>query len=128
MKYSKEFKLEAVKYKEETISEAARKREIPKQTLSRWVKQYKHYGKEGLHNKKKGAKEKPINPELEKKVLRLWVKKKRSAYKMLRDLSRKGSGNNRNKNEYISKREIYKIYKKYSLNNDKNNRYNFLCF
>lgn len=134
MKYSKKFKLEAVLYKETTISEAAKKRKIPKQTLSRWVKLYKHYGKEGLENKKTGAKEKKIDPNVERRILSMWIKKKRSAYKMLRDLGRKfshpfnGKNNNKEKNGSISKRDVYKIYKKYDLKHEKTGKYNLFCF
>ncbi len=127
MRYSKEFKLQSVKIGNDSISGAAKKRNIPKQTLARWVKIYRRYGAKGLENKKPGAKEKKIDAMTEKKILNLWRKKKRSAYKMLRDLGKKGPHLNENnkKTKPISKREVYKIYKKYNLGYEKNEENNF---
>lgn len=114
MRYNIKSKLRFIRYfktKNLSISKIAKKEKIPKQTLARWIKSYNLFGKKGLENKKPGAKEKPINPDIEKKVLDLWNKRKRSLYKMIRDLRIK----NHNQAGDISKRKIEKIYEKHGF-------------
>ena len=109
MKYNKAFKMNCIEIGECTIGDAAKQRQIPKQTIARWIRLYKKYGEAGLENKKPGVIEKPIDSIVESDVLRLWNEKKRAAYKMLRDLRI------RDGNKKISKRQIEKIYKKNNL-------------
>lgn len=110
MGYDKKLKLKFIKYfktGERSISQIALKANIPRQTLTRWIRLYKKFGENGLENKKPGVKEKPINLETEKRGLQLWKERKRSKYSMRKDLKIKGIN--------ISNWAINKIYKKYHL-------------
>lgn len=114
MKYDKKFKLKFIKYfKTEnlSISKIARRVNIPKQTLARWIRLYKRYGEKGLENRKSGVKEKPINYKFEELVLNLWKKKERSSYKMRKDLKKDSKRNGYSLSEW----SINKVYKKYKL-------------
>jgi len=118
MKYTKEFKLRCIKIGECSIGDTAKDKNVPKQTISRWIKLHRELGHQGLENKTPGVKKKLISPENEEKVLNLWAERKRSAYKMFRDLSKKRSipGRDKNNHSNVSKREVYEIYKKHHLN------------
>jgi transposase-like protein len=51
MAYNKEFKLRCIKHAGlniSSISEVADIKRIPKQTLSRWIREYKRFGEKGL--------------------------------------------------------------------------------
>jgi transposase-like protein len=114
MRYSKQFKLNLIKSFNEGIyskSKIAWENNIPRQTLTRWIKLYKLFGEEGLENKKQGAKSIPIDEDLEEGVLLLWRKRKRSIYMMRRDLQKESSLDGKN----ISERQIKKIYDKWKL-------------
>lgn len=114
MFYGKKFKLDLVrnsKSGKSSISEIARIKQIPKQTLARWIRLYKLFGEEGLENKKAGAKVIPINQKFEILVLNMWKKRKRSVYRMRKDLKKDSKRNGFN----ISERQIRKIYKKNRL-------------
>lgn len=94
-----------------SLSQIALREGIPKQTVSRWIKLYKMFGYKGLENKKSGVKEVPIDSGLEILVIDKWNKKKRSPYKMRKDLQK-----DLKRNGYdISQRQIKKIYKKHKL-------------
>jgi len=96
-----------------SLSQIALKEDIPKQTVSRWIKLYKMFGYGGLENKKPGVREVPIDPGFETLVLNKWNKNKRSPYKMRKDLRK-----DLKRNGYdISQRQIKKIYKKHKLTN-----------
>ena len=110
MGYDQEFKLKSIEcYKtaDSSIGKIAFKEGIPKQTLARWIRSYRNLGKRGLENKRAGVKEKPINVVTEIQVLQLWKEKKRSRYRMRRDLKLEGID--------ISEWQIQKIYKKHNL-------------
>ncbi|MFA4960477.1 MAG: helix-turn-helix domain containing protein [Candidatus Pacearchaeota archaeon] len=111
MVYEKDFKLNTIrKYqvRDISISKFADEMQIPKQTLARWIKQYKKLGEKGLENKKQGAKKVFIDPIIEKKIIQLWKEKNRSRYRMRKDL--------KTKNINISGWTVDKIYKKNNLN------------
>jgi transposase-like protein len=108
--YTKNFKLESVQSflrGRTSISKSATNQNIPKQTLARWIKIYSQGGEPALENKKSGITKKPINPDVEKKILQLWDEKKRSKYSMYKDLRIKGVN--------TSKWQIQKIYEKHNL-------------
>lgn len=110
MKYNKKFKLKFIKYfktKNFSISQIALKAQIPKQTLARWIRLYQMFGEKGLEDNKPGVKEKFINADTETQVLQLWKERKRSKYRMRKDLKIKHIN--------ISEWSINKIYKKYKL-------------
>jgi len=110
MRYDKKFKLKSIKYFVSicsSISKIAQKRQIPKQTLARWIKLYIRFGERGLENRKAGAKEMPLSSDTETKALQLWKERKRSKYSMRKDLKIKGIN--------ASEWSIKKIYKKYKL-------------
>lgn len=110
MIYDKKFKIKFINFFRTgkfSMSEIARKLDVPRQTLIRWIKSYKMFGERGLENKKSGTKEIPISPESEKLIYEMWEKRKRSAYRMRKDLKTDGIN--------ISEWQIKKIYKKYNL-------------
>ena len=110
MKYTKKFKLKVVgdfNAGNSSLSGVALKNQIPRQTLARWIKLCTVFGEEKLENRKPGIKETPINPETEEQVLQLWKERKRSKYRMRKDLKIKDT--------HISEWKIRKIYKKYKL-------------
>jgi hypothetical protein len=107
MAYKKEFKLECIKIGKCSIGDFAKEKQIPKQTLSRWIKIYNRLGPEGLDSKKPGPKGHTIDPKVEELVLNLWGEENRTAYKMHKDVNRKDGP--------VSKRDIYSIYKKNNL-------------
>src|SRR3989338_3648961 len=114
MRYNKKFKLRIIRYYKAgnlSISDIARKEQIPKQTVARWIKLYSFLGGKALENKKPGAKEIPINHEYEKIVLFLWKKGKRSVYTMRKELKKYLRKNGHT----ISERQIKKIYLKNKL-------------
>ena len=117
MAYTKEFKLRCIKHvglNISSISEVADIKRIPKQTLSRWVRQYRRFGEEGLENNKPGARERQINPLFERIILTKWEERKRSCHKLWIDLKMNGYN--------VSERQIQKIYKKYGLRISKRTR------
>lgn len=110
MAYSKEFKLRCIKHFAlgySSISEVAQLKNIPKQTLARWIIIHKKFGDEGLENDKPGAKETVINSKFEQYVLLKWKERKRSAHKLWIDLKMEGYG--------VSERQIQKIFRKHGL-------------
>jgi transposase-like protein len=110
MKYNQEFKLKLIKHFEaenSSISQIALKKQIPKQTLARWIRLYRLFGERGLENNKPGVKETPVNADTDAQVLQLWKEMKRSKYRMRKDLKIKDIN--------ISEWELQKIYKKYKL-------------
>jgi len=117
MKYDKKFKIRLVEHFElgyYSISQVADEYQIPKQTLARWVKLYRRFGEPGLESRKSGVKVSSINHELERMVLNMWKKRKRSIYRMRIDLKRNyGTGNHS-----VSERRIKKIYEKNKLQAD----------
>jgi putative transposase len=117
MAYDKEFKLRCIKHSGlniSSISEVADIKRIPKQTLSRWIRQYKRFGEKGLENNKSGVKERQINPFFERIILTKWEDRKRSSHKLWIDLKMEGYN--------VSERQIQKIYKKYGLKISKRTR------
>ncbi len=110
MKYTQKFKLKVVRSYvrgDASIGKVSKKYNLPKQSLSRWVRIYKNFGKKGLKNSKRGVKDSPIDPSTEKRLLKLWKEKKRSRYRMRRDLM--------SRNIFISPWTVDKIYKKNRL-------------
>jgi putative transposase len=117
MAYSKEFKLRCVNHfglGYSSISEVADLKGIPKQTLSRWLRNYGKFGEIGLENNKPGAKSLCINPNFEQLVLDKWKERKRSSHKLWIDMKTKGFN--------VSERQIQKIYQKYGLKMNKRSR------
>jgi len=107
MKYSQKFKLKCIKQFEGlnlSMGDIAKKKKIPKQTLSRWIRRYEKFGIDGLENQKKGKKETPINPEVERIIIQLWQEEKRSSYRMRIDLIKRGFN--------LPRSQVRKIYKK----------------
>ncbi|MDO8508919.1 MAG: helix-turn-helix domain containing protein [Nanoarchaeota archaeon] len=110
MKYNKKSKLKFIKYFKAgnlSISKVAHNKQIPKQTLSRWIKLYEKFGESGLENRKSGRKGKFIDQESERLVIDMMKKMKRSAYRMRIDLRKNGYN--------LSERQIRKIYKRNRL-------------
>lgn len=111
MKYDKKVRLdyiECCRLKDSSIGKIAKAKKIPRQTLTRWLKNFRKYGEKGLENKKSGVKEISIDLEVEKLILQLYNKKKRTVYRMRKDLKIKDIN--------ISEWQIRKIYKKHKLN------------
>lgn len=110
MAYSKKFKLGCIICYEKnygSISDVAAFKDIPKQTLSRWIKKYNKFGEIGLENNKPGAKETKINPKFEEVIVSEWNDRKRSARKLWIHMKRKGYD--------VSERQIQKIFRKHGL-------------
>lgn len=110
MVYTKEFKLKCIKHYKlgfSSMSGVAEIKKIPKQTLSRWIKNYKMFGESSLKNRKPGAKEIKINPEFEEIIVQEWKNRKRSSHKLWISMKMKGYD--------VSERQIQKIFKKYGL-------------
>jgi transposase-like protein len=62
MAYTKAFKLRAIKHAEMSISTVpivAELKKIPKQTLYRWIKNYRMFGENSLENRNPGTKPMP---------------------------------------------------------------------
>jgi putative transposase len=117
MGYSREFKMRCVNHFGlgfSSMSEVADIKRIPKQTLSRWIRNYRNFGENSLENKKPGAKELMINPAFEKLILGEWKKRKRSSHKLWIDMRVKGFR--------VSERQIQKIYRKHWLKMNKRSR------
>ena len=117
MSYSKEFKLRCVNHFGlgfSSISEVAIIKRIPKQTLARWIRNYKAFGENSLENKEPGAKELKINPVFETLVLSEWKRRKRSSHKLWIYM--------KTKRYDVSERQIQKIYKKHGLQMNKRSR------
>jgi len=71
----------------------------------------KKLGSRGLEKSKSGVKEIRIDPGFEKLVLEKWKKKKRSVYRMRKDIRK-----DLKRNGYdVSERQIRRIYKKNHL-------------
>ena len=110
MAYSIDFKMKCIKHYElnlSSLSAVAEIKKIPKQTLSRWIKNYQMFGKSGLENKKPGAKETTINPNFEQLIIQEWKERKRSSHKLWITMKKKGYN--------VSERQIQKIFRKYGL-------------
>lgn len=108
--YNKQFKLKCIRHYEvslSSISEVAILKKVPKQTLARWIRNYRRFGEISLENKNPGAKETRINPNFEQFVLIKWKERKRSSHKLWIDLKMAGYN--------VSERQIQKIYRKYGL-------------
>lgn len=90
-----------------SISEVAEIKRIPKQTLARWIRDYKEFGQKGLENQKPGAKSTIINPNFEQFVLLKRKERKSSAHKLWIDLKMEGHN--------VSERQIQKIFRKHGL-------------
>lgn len=117
MTYTKDFKLRAIKHVGlglSSIPVVAEVKKIPKQTLYRWLWEYRRFGKAGLENRKSGAKETQINPAFEVLILNEWKNRKRSAHKLGIDMKTKGYN--------VAERQIQKIYKKHGLVMNKRKR------
>ena len=105
-----QFKLKIIKHINlnispiETISKI---RNIPKQTIYRWIKLHRLYGEVGLQNKPTGAKKTELNINFEMFVLSLWAKRSLGVHKMWLNLRTKGFD--------VSERQIQKIYNQYKL-------------
>lgn len=110
MVYSKDFKLKCIKHYKlgfSSISEVAEIKNIPKQTLSRWLNNHHKFGEISLENKKPGAKELEINSKTEEIIIAEWKRRKRSSHKLWITMKKKGYD--------ISERQIQKIFKKRGL-------------
>ena len=117
MAYSLKFKLKIVKHVRLNITPIENIsiiRNVPKQTIYRWLKKFKKFGQNGLENKKPGAKESRINVTFEKVVLSTWELRRMGVYKMWLHLEKKGFG--------VSERQIQKIYRKHNLKMSKRRR------
>jgi putative transposase len=117
MAYSKDFKIRCVKHFGlgfSSISGVAQIKNIPKQTLGRWIEKYSNFGDAGLENKKPGAKEIQINEKFEKLVLFKWKERKRSSHKLWIYMKTNGYK--------VSERQIQKIYAKHGLKMNKRSR------
>ena len=117
MAYSKTFKLKAIKHSEMNISSipvVAEIKKIPKQTLYRWIRNYKIFGENSLENKKPGTKLMLISEKFEALVLNKWKERKRSSHKLWIYLKMKGYN--------VSERQIQKIYSRYGLKMNKRTR------
>jgi len=117
MAYNKEFKLKCIRHFNLTtssITEVAKIRKIPKQTLARWIRAKKRFGEQILENKKPGAKEREINPKFEQLIILKWEERKRSSHKLWINMKAEGYS--------VSERQIQKIYKKYGLKMNKRSR------
>jgi putative transposase len=110
MAYSIEFKLRSIKHVSmscTSISDVAKVKRIPKQTLARWIRDYRQFGEVGLENQKPGAKATKINEAFEKLVIDTWNKRKSGSHKLWLDLKSKGYG--------VSQRQIQKIFRRKCL-------------
>ncbi len=123
MGYSTEFKLRVLKHARMGISPietVARLKRVPKQTLYRWREIERKFGKNGLENRKPGAKSQQINGIFEKVILATWNERQRGVHKMWRDTNAKGFG--------VSERQIQKIYRRHNLKMSRRTRPNQIKF
>lgn len=97
-----------------SITGVAEMKKISKQTLSRWIRDYRRFGEKGLENRKPGAKEIQMNPIFEAIILQEWKERKRSSHKLWIDMKTKGYN--------VAERQIQKIYKKHGLKMNKRSR------
>ena len=117
MAYSKKFKLKVLKHVKlgiTPIEYIAKIRKIPKQTIYRWIKQFKQFGINGLENKKPGAKKQRINVTFEKLILGIWNQRSCGVHKMW--LASQAIG------FCVSERQIQKIYRKHGLKMNRRKR------
>lgn len=89
-------------------------RNVPKSTLHKWIKLYPIYGTEFVIPKKRGPKEKELNPKFVSLVIRLWNENKIGVPKLLFLLKESGFG--------VSQRQIQKILNKNKLRMNKRKR------
>jgi len=117
MAYSEESKIRIVRYlldSSMSVNEFAEIKRIPKQSLYRWIRLYKNFGKSALENKKPGKKVTQINENFENLVIGMWDERKRSCHKLWIDLRCKGF--------FVSERQIQKIFRKNNLKMSKRKR------
>ncbi len=117
MSYSKGFKLRCIKHVERGISSipvVAELKNISKQRLYDWLKDYYKHGESALENKKPGAEPLEINKKFEQLILKEWKNRKRSAHKLWLEMKAKGYN--------VSERQIQKIYRKHGFNMNKRSR------
>ena len=110
MAYSKKFKMRCVKHFAlgySSITEVAKIKRIPKQTLARWIRVYRIFGENALENKKPGSKSMELNSTFEALILEKWKRRKRSSHKLWLELKMKGYD--------VSERQIQKIFRKHKL-------------
>lgn len=97
-----------------SITFISKSKKIPRQTIYRWIRQYKKDGLYGLENKKPGAKESQINVTFEKLVFAKWTIRHRGVHKMWLDLKDMGFS--------VSERQIQKIYRRHGLKMNRRKR------
>ena len=97
-----------------SITFISKSKKIPRQTIYRWIRQYKKDGLYGLENKKPGAKESQINVTFEKLVFAKWIIRHRGVHKMWLDLKEMGFS--------VSERQIQKIYRRNGLKMNRRKR------
>ena len=117
MAYNKKFKLRILKHVAlgiTPIEHISRIRNVPKQTIYRWLKIRRLYGENALENKQSGAKKIPINAMFEKLILSLWNTRSRGVHKMQMELNEIGFA--------VSERQIQKIYRGHELKMNRRKR------
>lgn len=110
MAYSEEFKKRCVRHVGlgvSSISEVAVLKNVPKQTLARWMRAYHAFGDAGLQNRKPGAHERALNPACVQLILQAWKERKRSAHKLWIAMKKEGYD--------VSERQLQKIYRTHGL-------------
>lgn len=108
--YSGNYKLMCVKdvlKGKYTLNYLSKIRNIPKSTLHKWICKYKIYGTCFVVPKKRGPKEKDINPKFEDLIKRLWYEHKIGSQKLLFLTKNVGFD--------VSERQIQKILNKNNL-------------
>lgn len=117
MGYSFKFKKRVLKHVDKNITpieQIATMREMPKQTIYRWLRIRRQYGESALENKKSGAKKVRINVTFAKNVMAIWNLRPRGAHRMKSFLDEKGFS--------VSERQIQKIYRLHNLRMNKRRR------
>jgi len=117
MGYSLRFKLKVLKHVNlgiTPIEVIAKIRRIPKQTIYRWINISKRFDKEGLVNRRPGAKKSQINVTFEKLVLGIWNQRNRGVHKMWLLFQAMGF--------CVSERQIQKIYRRHNLKMNRRKR------
>lgn len=122
-KYIGNFKLNCVKSilnSSYSLNYISKTRNVPKSTLHKWICKYQIYGTEFVVPKKRGPREKELNPYFISLVIKLWREHKYGSQKLLFLLKESGFG--------VSERQIQKILNKYNLRMNKRKRPSQISF
>ena len=117
MAYSQTFKERILKHERmglTPLSQIAKIRNVPRQTIYRWKRLQQHYGAAGLVNHKPGAKPRHINETFSIMVIALWNERQRGVHKMWTALHARGFD--------VSERQIQKLYRRHRLKMNKRTR------